>query len=395
MNEFRDTAQCLKTYIDAKIVYEIRQQAWLKLSFSWAADRAELNAAESALNLRTEIKPTGAHPAKSEPTIKHYDTEKPKARKYRLIDPVHPETVVRWFLDLVHYWFDETLGENVFTGQRDDAFRYLCSWIETGEFAPDNTLLEIQVRAKFAEWLGSFWRRVTAKCLAVRDGVDFAITERCMFDMGHDGKHSWVALNQFDPAIHTAQCHAIVPSAGAYEDIFCNRPVGHAGPHSGQKFESCEWVMIPGEKCTLPRDHEGPHGNETTTQPQQPEFDAAARRFWTPPEPLPAYQDPDELMKRPHRFRLDKTGGAVSNKYEICVCGFSKGNEIHPEEQVDIPKLHTILAEAAWKEQRIKDLAAAIHGHIAIKGAEPIVEGEDLDIVGGWIDELKKLWESM
>lgn len=80
-----------------------------------------------------------------------------KLRGYYLTGRVHPETVVRWFLDLHHYWFDESLGPNVFTGMRDDAERYLGPWIKTGEFAPDHTLLEINVRMKLEEWLKSSW----------------------------------------------------------------------------------------------------------------------------------------------------------------------------------------------------------------------------------------------
>jgi len=44
-----DVAGLLKAYIDAKVAYEVRQQAWLKLSFTWAGDRSDLEAAEMAL----------------------------------------------------------------------------------------------------------------------------------------------------------------------------------------------------------------------------------------------------------------------------------------------------------------------------------------------------------
>lgn len=76
---------------------------------------------------------------------------------YYSLGRVHPETVVRWFLDLVHYWFDGSLGDNIFTGMRDDAAQYLTHWIETGELAPDQTTLEIHTRIKFEEWLKSCW----------------------------------------------------------------------------------------------------------------------------------------------------------------------------------------------------------------------------------------------
>lgn len=79
-------------------------------------------------------------------------------RKYRHIPPVHPETVVRWFLDLHHYWFDESLGPNQFTGMHDEAKRYLSYWIESGTFAPATTLLQSYVKAKFDEWLKSSWK---------------------------------------------------------------------------------------------------------------------------------------------------------------------------------------------------------------------------------------------
>jgi len=152
------------------------------------------------LEARTEIKPTA--PAPRPKLEKHYDNEKAKTRKYNLTNPVHPETVVRWFLDLVHYWFDETLGDNLFTGQRDAAFKYLCGWIETGELPPDKTMLEIQVAAKFQEWLKSSWKLSTAKCLASQPNVDYATAECCTFDTGHKGGHSWETLPEFAPAIH-------------------------------------------------------------------------------------------------------------------------------------------------------------------------------------------------
>lgn len=77
--------------------------------------------------------------------------------RYYMRGAAHPETVVRWFLALVHYWFDETLGPNLFTGMQNDAARYLAHWIATGEFAPDSTTLEIHTRIKFEEWLESSW----------------------------------------------------------------------------------------------------------------------------------------------------------------------------------------------------------------------------------------------
>jgi len=86
-----------------------------------------------------------------------YDNEKARGRKYQLTSAVHPETVVRWFLELKHLWFDESLGRNLFTGQWNAAFKYLCGWIETGELPKDRTLLEIQIAGKFQEWLDSSW----------------------------------------------------------------------------------------------------------------------------------------------------------------------------------------------------------------------------------------------
>lgn len=65
------------------------------------------------------------------------------------------------------------------------------------------------------------------------------------------------------------------------------------------------------------------------------------------------------------------------------------------EQPKDIPALHDVLSKEAWKEQRIKDLAAAIHGYVALKGAEPLMVDDELDLVGNWISELKTLWESM
>lgn len=201
------------------------------------------------------------------------------------------------------------------------------------------------------------------KCLAVRDGVDYAIAERCDFAIGHKGSHSWAF-----------SCESYQLGRSGESGQCCKFHDGHEGAHSYES-ELCGWVMIPGEKCTLPRDHEGPHRN------------------WPPAQDYADHAD--EMMKHPHSFQLGRTRGEASNQYEVCICGLSRGNVIHLGAQADIPKFHTMLAQAAWKEQRIKDLAAAIHGHIAIRGAEPIIEGEDLDIVGGWIDELKTLWESM
>lgn len=76
---------------------------------------------------------------------------------YCSVGRVHRETVARWFVDLVHYWFDESLGANLFTGMREDAERYLSVWVKTGDFAADITTLEIHVRTKFEEWLKLSW----------------------------------------------------------------------------------------------------------------------------------------------------------------------------------------------------------------------------------------------
>lgn len=65
------------------------------------------------------------------------------------------------------------------------------------------------------------------------------------------------------------------------------------------------------------------------------------------------------------------------------------------ERPKDMSALYTALSKEAWKEQRIKDLAAAIHGYVALKGAEPLLVEDELDLVGNWISELKTLWESM
>ncbi len=91
-----------------------------------------------------------------------YDERKVGGRKYRLTNPVHPETVVRWFLELKHFWFDGSLGPNMFTGQWNAAFKFLCGWIETGEMPPDHTTLEISLASKFQEWLNSSWEVVRA-----------------------------------------------------------------------------------------------------------------------------------------------------------------------------------------------------------------------------------------
>jgi len=46
-------------------------------------------------------------------------------KRYWMTTPVHPEKVVDFFLMLHHYWFDESLGANAFTGMRDLATAYL------------------------------------------------------------------------------------------------------------------------------------------------------------------------------------------------------------------------------------------------------------------------------
>lgn len=79
------------------------------------------------------------------------------ATHFWLTERVHPEMIVRWFLDIHYYWFDNSLGDNLFFGMRDEAQKYLNVWVETGEFAPDKTLLQIQVLAKFSEWIASSW----------------------------------------------------------------------------------------------------------------------------------------------------------------------------------------------------------------------------------------------
>lgn len=77
--------------------------------------------------------------------------------RYWMTSPAHPETIVRWFLDLHHYWFDESFGPNAFTGMRETAAAYLARWVETGKLPPDITLLEIHLASKFSEWLDSSW----------------------------------------------------------------------------------------------------------------------------------------------------------------------------------------------------------------------------------------------
>ena len=103
--------------------------------------------------------------------------------------------------------------------------------------------------------------------------------------------------------------------------------------------------MIPGEKCTLPRDHEGGHANLDVVTPP-PGFNETAHKFWHPVnERLPTYR--------------------------------------------------VILTREGARERRMGELAGGIFNHLKVKGAEPLDVGEDLDVVGAWIAELKDLWESM
>lgn len=83
----------------------------------------------------------------------HYNTA--HNARYQLSHQVHPDIVVMWFLAMKAHWFDDP--KNMFFGMRRQAKAYLYKWVESGEFADDTTLLEIETRRKFSEWLNSSW----------------------------------------------------------------------------------------------------------------------------------------------------------------------------------------------------------------------------------------------
>jgi hypothetical protein len=117
---------------------------------------------------------------------------------YYMTSRAHPETVVRWFLELVHHWFDESLGPNLFTGMRDDAAKYLTHWIETGECAPDHTALEIHTRIKFEEWIESSWRpQDTAQATAMASEIAEKLTNAGLLGTSVDSESQDLAAVRF------------------------------------------------------------------------------------------------------------------------------------------------------------------------------------------------------
>ena len=102
----------------------------------WTRGDIEYARISSAIEPRASYK--NAHPA-----------------RYLLTHGVHPDIVVLFFLALKSRWFEDP--ENRFYGKREQAKAYLYKWVETGELAEDNTLLEIETKRKFSEWLESSW----------------------------------------------------------------------------------------------------------------------------------------------------------------------------------------------------------------------------------------------